>query len=124
MEQIRTGSYTPWPNRAESAVRVYKLAMSRMSEAFNEYGLKKVPFEQVVMLPANARNETVILADRTPLELAFGRRDPEARGADSMSPEQLTTTSGEDLDAMTRSRIAMASYQAARQQADLMRDVA
>ena len=75
---ICLGPYTPWPNRAEAAVRLLKahlkIMLSSIKAGTAPATLKKVTYRQLVKAAATVRNQTVTYGGVTPLELAFGRR--------------------------------------------------
>ena len=78
IKPVATGPGTPWPNRAEAAVRLLKHQLSLMLQTTHE-GYE--PFNGIVMKYGNlvcqaclARNSSVTYGGVTPLELAFGRR--------------------------------------------------
>ena len=78
IKPVGTGPGTPWPNRAEAAVRLLKHQLRLMLQTTHE-GYE--PFNGIVMKYGNlvcqaclARNSSVTYGGVTPLELAFGRR--------------------------------------------------
>ena len=73
-----TGARTPWPNRAESAVRLFKAAFRVLSKAVQEEAiLAKATFRQVVRVCCWARNAQLTKSGFCPLELATGRHPPD-----------------------------------------------
>ena len=69
---------TPWPNRAEAAVRLLSAQLKIMFHLIKSGNapatLKKVTYRQLVKAAATVRNQTVTYGGVTLLELAFGRR--------------------------------------------------
>ena len=73
-----TGARTPLPNKAESAVRLFKAAFRVLSKAVQEEAiLAKATFRQVVRVCCWARNTQLTKSGFCPLELATGRRPPD-----------------------------------------------
>ena len=92
-----TGPYTPWPNRAETAIRLFKQAMNIMLKHVRTYGvttpgLLKVSFYTLASQVANARNTQLTYGGRCPLEIAFGQRPRDVLDPENMTPEQLTAS--------------------------------
>ena len=72
---LPTGPGTPWPNRAEAAVRLFKLYLSdSLVEVGKHPELKKVTPRSLFRKAAMARNMAATYGGRSPVELAFGRR--------------------------------------------------
>ena len=123
---IPTGPRTPWPNRAETAVRLFKRTFGILSSAVGEDPtLRKVTFRQLVRRCVWARNNQLTLSGRTPLELSYGRRPPGLLDVETMNPEQLSIEPLEDdrLDVELK-RLALKSHLEARQLNDLRSDLA
>ena len=82
------GPRTPWPNRAETAVRLFNRRWSIMAKALADEGYaEKVTVRQAVkkdFLPACR------LRLCSPLEIATGRRAPDLFDVETSSPEQLS----------------------------------
>ena len=71
------GPCTPWPNRAETAVRLFKRTWSIMGKALADEGYaEKVTVRQAVKKVAWARNCQLTVSGYSPLEIATGRRPP------------------------------------------------
>ena len=64
---ITLGPGTPWPNRAEAAVRMYKKQIALMLKAVTEGP------SQLLRQASLARNSMVTFGGVSPLEMAFGR---------------------------------------------------
>ena len=81
IKPIPLGPKTPWPNRAESAVRLFKRYLKllvseikeRISLRLSEYITPNILLREACW----ARNVTHTHGGKTPLELAFGRRPPD-----------------------------------------------
>ena len=93
IKPLATGPRTPWPNRAESAVRLFKAQFSKLAEA-----VKKEPLlttctcRSLVRACTLARNSQVLVGGKTPLELAFGR--PLLVGSSGHSPALTVVRTG------------------------------
>ena len=123
---IPTGPRTPWPNRAETAVRLFKRTFGILSSAVGEDPtLRKVTFRQLVRRCVWARNNQLTLSGRTPLELSYGRRPPGLLDVETMNPEQLSIEPLEDdrLDVELK-RLALKPHLEARQLNDMRSDLA
>ena len=100
---ISLGPNTPWPNRAETAVRLIKRQVSLVLNSIKT-GVKAA---------ATARN-------LTPIELAFGRRPADLAQLAIATPPQLTVPkTQEELTAGQARPFARPSYQEARQSAGM-----
>ena len=73
------GPHTPWPNRAESAVRLFKKQLTILISAAlaDPILAETITAKQLVRQAAYARNISLTYGGVTPLELAFGRRPPD-----------------------------------------------
>ena len=70
---ISLGPGTPWPNRAEAAIRMYKKQVTLMLKTVAEDpALADVTYRQVVRQASLARSSMVTHGGVTPLEMAFG----------------------------------------------------
>ena len=120
------GPRTPWPNRAETAVRLFKRTWSIMAKAFADEGYaEKVTVRHAVKKVAWARNCQLTVSGYSPLEIATGRRPPDLFDVETSTPEQLTAEpSDEDRTTLELQRIAMRAHQEARQSLDLRKDLA
>ena len=105
---------TPWPNRAETAVRLFKRQWSLMTKSLkgNERS-NGVNIRQAVTMTVWAR-----------MEVATGRRPPDLFDVETANPEQLSATPpDEDLSTLALQRLALRAHQEARQSADLRHDM-
>ena len=126
IKDLPCGPRTPWPNRAETAVRLFKkqwiiMAMSlEGDERFNS-----VTIRQAVKMTAWARNTQLTISGYSPLEIATGRRPPDLFDVETANPEQLTSEPPEeDVSTLALQRLALRAHQEARQAADLRHDMA
>ena len=89
---IALGPGTPWPNRAEAAIRMFKKQLTLTLTSLSEDPLlANVTYRQVMRQAALARNSMVTYGGVTPLELAFGRRPADLLSPETMTPPQLTS---------------------------------
>ena len=74
---LATGPGTPWPNRAESAVRLLKNQIKLMLESIHDGTapavLMIVSYQELVKHACLARTSSVTFGGVTPFEVAFGR---------------------------------------------------
>ena len=120
------GPRTPWPNRAETAVRLFKRTWSIMAKALADEGYaERVTVRQAVKKVAWARNCQLTVSGYSPLEIATGRRPPDLFDVETSTPEQLSANpSEEDRTTLDLQRIAMRAHQEARQSIGLRKDLA
>ena len=82
VKKIPTGPNTPWPNRAESAVRLFTLQLKKIADTLYLEpdalpNRQLITAEQLVLRAQWARNTSVTYGGRTPIEIATGRRPPD-----------------------------------------------
>ena len=122
---ITLGPGTPWPNRAEAAVRMYKKQITLMLKAVTEDPSRyEITYRQLLRQASLARNSMVTFGGVSPLEMAFGRRPADLLYPENMTPEQLTASlpsPEKNIDALRT--LAMKSYLEAKQSDDLRRDI-
>ena len=129
IKPVGIGPDTPWPNRAEAAVRLtkhqIKLMLDGLIKGFGAASLENVTYHSLVRQACMTRNSMVTYGGVTPLELAFGRRPRDIVTPENSDPAQLT---GEPTDveatAQAVKELAMRAYSTARQALDLRRDLA
>ena len=96
IETVPTGPHTPWPNRAEVGVRLFKRFLSALvdtaSKIVDKTTLSQIAPAQLMRKAGTVRNTQVTLSGKTPMELAMGRRPRDLMDPASMNPEQLTST--------------------------------
>ena len=120
------GPRTPWPNRAETAVRLFKRSWAIMAKALVDEGYgERVTVRQAVKKVVWARNCQLTISGYSPLEIATGRRPPDLLDVENSTPEQLSADpSEEDRTTLELKRIALRAHQEARQSLDLRKDLA
>ena len=90
---ITLGPGTPWPNRAEAAVRMYKKQITLMLKAVTEDPARyEITYRQLLRQASLARNSMVTFGGVSPLEMAFRRRPADLLYPENMTPEQLTAS--------------------------------
>ena len=114
------GPRTPWPNRAGTAVRLFKRAWVYMAKSLEDEGyVDKVTVHQAVEKVVWARNCQLTVSG----EIATGRRRPP--DVETSTPEQLSSEPPEEDRTMLQlQRIALKAHQEARQAMDLRKDLA
>ena len=80
---------TPWPNRAETAVRLFKKQWTLMATSLDGDERFNVAIRQAVKMTVSARNAQS-------LEIATGRRPPDLFDVETANPEQLTSEPPEE----------------------------
>ena len=122
---IALGPETPWPNRAEAAVRTFKKPVTLMVNSLaDDPALADVTYRQLVRQACLARNSSVTYGGVTPLEMAFGRipcRHPEARDCYSFSVTSDVPTPEKKIEAVRT--LATKAYLEAKQSDDVRRDL-
>ena len=120
------GPRTPWPNRAETAVRLFKRAWVYMAKSLEDEGyVDKVTVRQAVKKVVWARNCQLTVSGYSPLEIATGRRPPDLFDVETSTPEELSSEPPEEDRTMLQlQRIALKAHQEARQAMDLCKDLA
>jgi hypothetical protein len=122
---IPTGPRTPWPNRAESAVRLFKKQFAIMVRLTSDPTLTAPTCQQMVVKCCWARNNQPMLSGKTPLEVAYGRKPPPMFNPETATPEQLSVEPLEqDANHMRWQKIAMQAHLEATQLVDLRNDLA
>ncbi len=129
IKPIPTGPYTPWPNRAETTVRLFKkffhILVENVAKGDMELQLKDVTASQLMRKAATVRNTQVTASGKTPLELAFGRKPRDLLDPANMNPQQLTADrTREDVTNEELQRIAMKTHLEIQQREDIRRDLA
>ena len=96
IQDIPTGPRTPWPNRAETAVRLFKTQYKIICQTLQEEpSLHKVTLRHIVQSCVWARHNQRTRGGRTLLEMATGRRPPDMFDTESMNPEQVSVDTPE-----------------------------
>ena len=126
IKDLPCGPRTPWPNRAETAVRLFKKQWTIMAMSLEgDERFNGVTIRQAVKMTAWARNTQLTISGYSPLEIATGRRPPDLFDVETANPEQLTSEPPEeDVSTLALRRLALRAHQEARQAADLRHDMA
>ena len=120
IKPLATGPRTPWPNRSETAVCLFKLQCSKMAEAIRqESTFSSCTCRSVVRACTLARNSQVLVGGKTPLELAFGRPPHVLVPLETALPSQLCQPGEGDMKDQQLKTLAMRAYLEARQARDL-----
>ena len=123
---IALGPATPWPNRAEAGVRLFKRQVDLMLKMVSDTpALAGVTYKQLLRQACLARNSTVTFGGVTPLEMAFGRRPADVIGVEQQGPAELSAdVPAPELLTQAIRKLATQSYLEARQADDLRQDIA
>ena len=129
VKRLPTGPHTPWPNRAEMGVRLFKKFLLALvdtaSENLDQTTLAQSTPAQLMRKAATVRNTQVTLSGKTPMELALGRRPRDLLDPASTNPEQLTSTSTkQDLLNEEIQKLALKTHLEVQQREDIRRDLA
>ena len=125
IKECPCGSRTPWPNRAESAVRLFKRQWQIMSKNLEGDRFRGVTVREAVKRTVWARNIQLTVSGYSPLEIATGRRPPDLLDIETSDPAQLSVDPlPEDRTQQELQRLALKAHQQARQAADLRHDMA
>ena len=123
---ISLGPGTPWPNRAEAAIRMFKKQVSLMLISLKDDPLlANITYKQLLRQACISRSTMVTHGGVTPIELAFGRRPADITAIELMNPAQLTTEAPapeRQIEALRS--LAMRKFLEAKQSDDLRRDIA
>ena len=127
---IPTGPHTPWPDRAEMSVRLFKKFLLALVDTASK-NLDQTTLAQITPAQLMGKAATVInaqkqtLSGKTPMELAMGRKPRGLLDPASMNPEQLTSTPiKQDLLNEEFVKLAMKAHLEVRQREDIRRDLA
>eukprot|EP00435_Cladocopium_sp_Y103_P022068 s4856_g5.t1 len=122
---ISLGPGTPWPNRAEAAIRLFKKQVNLMLVSLKEDPLlANITYRQLLRQACISRDTMITHGGVTPLELAFGRR-PADSTAETMTPAQLSSEAPAPERQLEALRLlARQKFLEAKQSDDLRRDIA
>ena len=125
IKECPCGSRTPWPNRAETAVRLFKRQWQLMTKSLEDDRVKGVTIREAVKRTVWDRNTQLTVSGYSPLEIATGRRPPDLLDIETADPAQLSVEPllG-DRTQQELQRLALRAHQEARQSADLRHDMA
>ena len=91
VNRIPTGPHTPWPNRAEMGVRLFKKFLLALVDTacknLDQTTLAQITPAQLMRKAATVRNTQLTSSGMTPMELAMGRRPRDRLDPASMNPE-------------------------------------
>ena len=119
------GSRTPWPNRAETAVRLFNRQWQLKTRSLEDDRFKGVTIREAVKRTVWARNTQLTVSGCSPLEIATGRRPPDLLDIETADPAQMSVEPlPEDRTQQELQRLALRAHQEARQSADLRHDMA
>ena len=126
VKTMPTGRATPWPNRAETAVRLFKRQYEKLlMDASVHPSLNKVTLRDLIRECCWARNTTLTISGYTRVELATGRRPTDHSDLELMKPDQLSAVDlPRDATLNELRKLALKAHLEARQSADLRRDLA
>ena len=130
IKPIELGANTPWPNRAEAAVKLFKHYSQILIDSVRHYaetnpGMKNITVRAMLHRACWARNNAVTYGGKTPLEIATGRRPPDVIDLENMMPKQLASEPSLDQQCDNQLReLAQKAHLEARQREDLRRDLA
>ena len=126
VKTMPTGRATPWPNRAETAVRLFKRQYEKLlMDASVHPTLNKVTLRDLIRECCWARTITLTISGYTPVELATGRRPTDHSDLELMKPDQLSAVDlPRDATLNELRKLALRAHLEGRQSADLRRDLA
>ena len=136
VKKIPTGPNTPWPNRAEGAVRLFTLQLKKIADTLYLEpdalpNRQLITAEQLVLRAQWARNTSVTYGGRTPIEIATGRRPPDVVNVENEDfCQKLMRIQGDSKATAFATadkalqQIALRAHLEARQVLDLQKDLA
>ena len=125
IKECPCGSRTPWPNRAETAARLFKRQWQLMTKSLEDDRFKGVTIREAIKRTVWARNTQLTIRGYSLLEIATGRRPPDLLDIETADPAQLSVEPlAEDRTQQELQRLALKAHQEARQSADLRHDMA
>ena len=96
IKTMPTGPRTPWPNRAETAVRLFKRQLRLLRNEQSQIpALTTVTYQNLDKATVWARNNQMMISGRNPIELAFGRRPPDLRDCEPRGTDERSTYQGQ-----------------------------
>ena len=129
VKRFPTGPHTPWPNRAEMGVRLFKKFLLALVDTatknLDQTPLAQITLAQLMRKAATVRNTQVTFSGKTPMELPMGRRPRDLLDPASMNPEQLTSTpTNQDLLNEEIQKLATKTHLEVQQREETRRDLA
>ena len=85
---LPTGPNTPWPNRAETAVKLFQNTLKQIAYTLHQQEFLKENFltaRMLILRACWARNNSLTYGGKTPLECAYGRRPPDVFNVENES---------------------------------------
>ena len=123
---ISLGPGTPWPNRAEAAVRMFKKQVSLILISLkNDPLLAIITYKQLLRQACILRNTMVTQHGVISIEFAFGTKPADITAIELVIPAQLTTEAPapeRQIEALRS--LAMRKFLEAKQSDDLRRNIA
>ena len=123
VKRLPTRPHTPWPNRAEMGVRLFKKFISALVEAastsLDQTTLSLISPAQLMRNAATVRNTQVTLSGKTHMEVAMRRRP-----RDLMDPASMNHQPKQDLLNEEIQKLAMKTHLEVQQREDIRRDLA
>ena len=129
-DKITQGANTPWPNRAEAAVKLFKKHAEILIDSLRRQGhldkdWKRFTVQEIFQEAVKARNFALTYGGRSPYEIAWGIKPPDVIDIEHYTPGQMTTEPrAPELHARELQRLAREAHLRARQSEDLRRDLA
>ena len=125
IKECPCGARTPWPNRAETAVRLFKRQWQLMTKSLEDDRFKGDTIREAIKRTVWARNTQLTISGYSPLEIATGRRPPDLLDIETSDPAQQSVEPlAEDRTQQELQRLALRAHQEARQSQDLRHDMA
>ena len=129
VERLPTGPHTPWPNRGEMGVQLFKKFLCALvdtaSKNLDNTTFSQITPAQLMRKAVTVRNTQVTLSSKTPMELAMGGRPRDLMDPGSMNPEELTSTpTKQDLHNEEIPKLTMKTHLEIQQREDIRRDLA
>ena len=94
VKRLPTRPHTPWPNRAEMCVRLFKKFLSALvdiaSKNLDQTTLSQITPSQLMRKAARVRNTQVTQSGKTPVESDMGKRPRDFMDPAAMNQEKLT----------------------------------
>ena len=90
IKECPCGSRTPWPIRAETAVRLFKRQWQLMAKSLEDDRFKGATIREAIKRTVWARNIQFTISSYSPLEIATGRRPPDLLDIEKADPAQLS----------------------------------
>ena len=125
IDVITQGANTPWPNRAEAAVKLFKKHAELLLDSVRRQGhtnadWKRYTVDEIFTEATKARNYSLTYGGRCPSEIAFGQKPPDIIDIEHYTPSQMTNEPrAPELNFRELQRLAREAHLRARQSEDL-----